>query len=469
MAAESTLHGVSGGAPALLPRSNATNQETAKNMQSVMRTLLCAGAAVAVSLLTACGSGSGTTTPANIRIVNDTAFTATLYLNGSASSPATATHSSSTYAAVTPSTYTLNVASSNGSAGPASTVGLGTAQNYTALAYQRGSVVYSAVYADNQSAPSAGYASLDVANVSQDAGPLDVYVVSPPSTDLTGLSPTFASVQGLSTASTFAAAPTTYAIIVTGSGNPTDVRLTLLDQKFVSSQPYTLALTSTTGGALVDAALVPQGINVPASSFIASNQSRVRLLSALPTAAPGTEVTASVGTSSSGAVALQPDYAPSPTPYQLVPAGSSIQTLTVVGGGAVTLPAGVTFSAGGDYTILVYGTVAAPLVSVLADSNLIIANRASVRMINAAVTGNAGVTLFVNGSLTSSGVLYGTDVSSGTSVSYTGVTPAASATIQPIGGGYTGGNAPAQGLNSGSVYTVFVYDATLPPLVITDR
>ncbi len=436
-------------------------------MQSVMRTMLCAGAAIAVSLLTACGSGNSTTAPANIRIVNDTSSTLTLYLNGSASSAATASDTSSSYAAVTPSTYTLSVASSSGSAGAASTVGLGTAQNYTALAYQRGNVVYSAVYTDNQSTPTTGYASLNVANVSQDAGPLDVYLVSPPSTNLSGLAPTFQSVQGLSNASTFASSPTKYDVIVTGAGNPTDVRLTLLNQQFASAQPYTLALTSTNGGALVNSALIPQGISITASAFVPANQARVRVMSALPVAG-STEVLATVGTSLAAATALPADYAPSPTHYQLVPAGSTVQSITISGGVAATLPT-TTFAAGGDYTILVYGTPGAPLVTVLADVNQIIANRASVRVINAAVTGNAGITLFVNGSQAASSVLYGTDVTAGTTDAYSGVTPASAATLQLIGNGYTGGGASNVPLVSGSVNTVFVYDATAAPLIITDR
>ena len=61
--------------------------------------------------------------------------------------------------------------------------------------------------------------------------------------------------------------------------------------------------------------------------------------------------------------------------------------------------------------------------------------------------------------------LYGTD---GAPNDYSGVTPASGATLQLNGAGYTG--LPATfSLVTGSVYTVFVYDPTLPPLVITDR
>jgi len=86
-----------------------------------------------------------------------------------------------------------------------------------------------------------------------------------------------------------------------------------------------------------------------------------------------------------------------------------------------------------------------------------------VRVINAAV--NSGLTLWVDGTQAVSGVTFGT------ASSYSGVSPmAASLTgnIQLIGGGYTGPSF-SHDLVTGSVYTFFLYDATLPPLVIRDR
>ena len=165
-----------------------------------------------------------------------------------------------------------------------------------------------------------------------------------------------------------------------------------------------------------------------------------------------------------GSTTLAPDYAPSPTHYQLVAAGSAITALTAGGTPLATLPT-TSFAAGGDYTILVYGTAAAPQAVVLTDVNQVTTNFASVRVVNAAVTAPTGLTLFINGSLGPSGVLYGTD---GAPNDYSGVTPASGATLQLNGAGYTG--LPATfSLVTGSVYTVFVYDPTLPPLVITDR
>jgi len=434
-------------------------------MQSVTKILLGSVLALAAAILAACGSGSNTVVPAGIRMVNDTSAALVLNLNGAGTISSVAADSSSGYLSVTPGTYTQSVSGSSTSvASSANTVGLGTGQNYTTLAYPRNNVIYSATYTDNQAVPLAGFSSLNIANVSVDAGPVDVYLVSHPFTSLTGLSPSFQSVQGLSTAVTLASTNTSatpainYDIVVTAAGKPTDVRLTLSGPNFASAQQYTLALTGTPGGALVNSVLIPQGIAVPATAFVPTTLARVRVLSGLPVG-NSIQVLATVGSTT-----LAPDYAPSPTHYQLVAAGSAITALTVGGAPLATLPT-TTFAAGGDYTILVYGTAAAPQAVVLTDVNQVTTNFASVRVVNAAVTAPTGLTLFINGSLGPSGVLYGTD---GAPNDYSGVTPASGATLQLNGAGYSG--LPATfSLVTGSVYTVFVYDPTLPPLVITDR
>jgi len=166
-----------------------------------MRTLLCAAGAIVASLLTACGSGSTTTTPANIRMVNATGTGLTLSLNGGYDLAGIASNSVSGYESVPPGTYTLSVAAVNGSLASApQTIGLGTSQNYTTLAYTRGNVVYASTITDNLAVPIAGFTTLDVANVSPDAGPLNVYVLPPGTASLAGLSPSYSSVQGLSIA-----------------------------------------------------------------------------------------------------------------------------------------------------------------------------------------------------------------------------------------------------------------------------
>jgi len=434
-------------------------------MQSVMRTLLCAAAAVTIPLLTACGSGSGATVPANIRLVNAAAVTLTLNLNGSPATNATPPDSSSPYATVTPAQYTVGLQGTGVSTGAGSTIGLGTAQNYTTIAYQQGNSTNIYAIVDNQGTPASGFSSLDIANISVDAGSLDVYLVPHPFTSLTNYSPTFSSVQGTSTVATVPSTSTTgYDVVVTGTSSPNDVRLILANPQLASTQPYTLALTGTTGGALVDAILIPQGISVPASAFVSNPNARVRVWSAIQSGST-LEVLATVGTTT-----LNQDYAPTPSHYQIVPGGSTVTGLTV-GGASIALPAG-TFAAGGDYTILVYGPAGAPVATILTDINRVIQSRASVRVINAAIPAVSGVTLLVNGNEESVGVAYGTDgATAGNPASaYYGVVPASGASFQLQGGLSTSPwTVPGVPLVSGSVTSVLVYDTAQPPVIITDR
>jgi len=431
-------------------------------MQSVTRSLLCALGAIVASLLTACGSGSGNAAPATIRVVNATSAAVTLSLNGTYSIANVASQSVSAYESVPPATYTTSVTGVNTSltAGPSQTLGLGTSQNYTTLAYERDGVVYSATITDNLAIPGTGYATFNVANVSPDAGPLDVYLLAPGSTPQLGQA-TFQSVQGLSIASTFAAG--TYDVIVTGAGKASDVRLTLPGFAFTSAQVGTIALTSTVGGSLVNAAVINQG---GSAQFFSSNLARVRVMSALPQANQSA-VNVTIG----AATNLATVFAPNPNKYTLVQAGSAISAISVVTGATMTqtiAPPSVpgnngTFAAGGDYTILVYGPPAAPVAEVLLDNNQTIPNYASVRLVNLAVSSVAGIALYVDSVQVASSVAYGA------ASAYAGVTPDSPAAIQVYGFGYTYTAPVSKPLVSGSVYSVFVYDAASPPLVIQDR
>jgi hypothetical protein len=451
-------------------------------MSSAKKILLCAAATTLLGLLAACGSGNGTAVPANVRLVNISSKSLTMSLSGVYSVPAVAPDSVSSYSAVPPGTYTASVAATDGSiSSPAQTLSLGTGQNYTTLAFQRGNVVYASTMTDNISSLT-GYFALNVANISPDAGALDIYVLPATScgSSLAGLAPTFSSVQGLSNASTFATtnAANAYSICVTAAGNQSDVRLQIPNLPitgFASAQAYTLALTSTTGGALVNGALVQQG---GAVQTFAATQARVRVLSALPVsnnATPAVSVTVAGTASSPSNVVLPNEYSPNPIPYSLVPGGSVTSAMTITVNGApvtFTLPgtAPATFAAGSDYTVLVYGTTASPSVTLLTDNNQISSNTANVRLINAADTISGGPTLQVNGALAASNVAYGT------ASAYAGVTPSSQASLNLLSGDYNALVYPYQ-LVSGKVYTVFVYSTAAsgtsgqdtPPAIFEDR
>jgi len=418
-----------------------------------MRNLLCTVGVVVASLLAASCGSSSSTTPANIRLVNTTGVAVSMTLNSvyELSAPS---DTASVYESIPPGTYSLS-ASSSGLSSSTQTVGLGTAENYTTIAFLRGSTILTSTITDNLATPASGSVTLDVANVSIDAGPLDVYLLQG-TTSLQGQTPSFSSVQGLTTAETFSAG--TYNIIVTATGNQSDVRFSYTGYVFSYPMVGTLALTDTSGGTLVNANVITQGGGIDA---IANTQARVRVMPALPST-PTSEVLVTVGTTT-----LAPSYSGIPTEYALVGAGAVIASVTVGGTAISTALPTTALASGQDYSILVYGdgTAAGTTAVLLADSNLVIPNQASVRVINGAATATiapGGVTLFVEGKEPVFGVLYGT------ASSYAGVAPNSSATVQLIGGTYNE-TVPSYNFISGDVYTVFLYDSTQPPLITEDR
>jgi len=425
--------------------------------------LLCAVGAIVASVLTACGSGSASTVPASVRLVNTTDTAVFMTLSGEYELSNVAANGGVTgYEQITPAVYTVAVSSENGSLESATSQNwpFGTAETYSVIAYQRGNLIYTYPITDNMVSPGAGFATLDVANVSPDAGPLDVYLLPSDVNSPQGYLPNFASAQGLTTPVTITAG--TYNLVVTGAGNQSDIRLELLNGGVTlsSDQVANLALTGTSGGTLVNAFVVTQGGNAVSDP---NTQSRVRVLPALPSA-PSSEVLVTVGTTT-----LAGAYSGLPSQYALVTAGASATITSVtIAGTAITTPLPATaLTAGQDYSILVYGdgTAGGTNAVLLADSNLIIADYASVRVVNGAATAAiapGGVTLFVDGSEPATGVTYGT------SSAYTGVTPSSDSDLQLIGGSY---NESVTGYNlvTGNVYTVFLYDSTQPPLITQDR
>jgi len=434
-------------------------------MPSVTRSLLCALGAILASVLTACGSGSGSVGPANVRLVNTTGAAVTLTLNGGGSlSVNPSANPVSAYESVTPGTYTTSVtgASSALTAGPSQIVGLGTGQNYTVIAYQRDGVVSSATITDNLAAPTTGYATFNVANVSPDAGALDVYLLAHGTLPTSIGQANFTSVQGLSIAASFPAG--TYDVVVTGAGNINDLRLIMPSVAFSSAQVGTLAFTGTTGGALVNGAVINQG---GSATLVANTQARVRIWSAV--------ANATVTATTAAAQALSTSTSPIPGNYTLVAAGDSIASISVTPSGgsatAVTTPysyqaggaavASGPFAAGGDYTVVVFA--ASPYsAAVLTDSNQTVPNYASVRFINTVIAGNASLVVDSKSVQNS--------VALGTASAYSGVAPDSAAQFQVYGTGYaTTGTAWTKPLVTGSVYSVLVYNALLPGIVIQDR
>jgi hypothetical protein len=419
------------------------------------------GSANVTGVLVACA-----VLPANVRLINTSNATLGLSISGGYSLSGVAPASASAYAALPGGVYTASVYGSGVAGAPFVTIGLAAGQNYSSLAFVRNATVYSAFFAESLPSPAAGLATLEVANVSPDPGPLDVYVVPSGTAAPTAGAASFSSVTGISSAAIFSSAnasaspPDNWEIVATAAGVPGDIRLTLPSVYLASGQAYTLGLTGTGSGALVNAVLIPQGIALTSSAFHPATQARVRVLSALPQTA---QVNVSAGTTPLPAI-----FAPVPTGYALVAGAASISAISVTpSGGApfspTTLPPD-TFAAGGDYTVLLYGdgtTAAGTMAAVLTDTNQLLASYASIRLINGAVSAGPA-TMYVNGTQTSGSAAYGTGST------YSGVGPTSSATIQVTDGPYSN-TATSINLAGGGVYSVFVYSSAAAPVIVKDR
>jgi len=424
---------------------------TSRRLARAWSTVAAVAAAALCATLAGCGShGSTAAAPASLRLVNATqASTLTLSLNGAAEIPNLAPGAASGYASIAAGSYTSSVGPTDGSLGASTQlVALGSGGAYTTLAYQRSNAIVSTTFTDNLAAPAAGGALVRVANVSQDAGPLDVYIVAQGSTSLTNLTPTFQNVPSGSASTPSLATAGTYGLFVTAYANQSDVRFSLPAFTLSSTEILTIALTSTSGGALVNATLITQG---GATQFIPNQAARVRLVAAFPPNGT-TSVTANAAVNSTTLPTLT---APSLSNYSLVTAPTTSYAVVVNGVSVATaaLPA-TSFASGGDYTILAYGSSTAPTVAVFTDNNQTAGFDAIVRVINASVP-TGGVSLSYNFQTLANNVAYGA------ASAYTGVTPSSAAQLQLTSPNtaFVTYTVPNVNFVSSAVYTLFALGA----------
>lgn len=401
--------------------------------------------------LCACSSGgdNSSSTQPTLRLVN---LTGANDLNLTADSTGyggnAASGAANSYSSLSAATYSLFVSSASGalSTSATSSVALSADTNYSAVAYERGGQIKVLVLTETDTTPSTGFALLTVNNADADAGNLDIYVVAP-GVDVADLSPTFSVAVSSSSLSNSVAAGT-YDIVVTANSKPTDVRLRLPSIQLAGSEVINLVLTPTSGGSLVDGALIRQQGSV---TFIRNPSARVRVVAALPA---GTGQNPVIAAAVGGTILGQVTAPSVGSAYGLVPAGATTYEVKIDGTPLTSLPAH-TFASGGDYTILTYGTNAAAAdVNVLTDSNRLPANSgARIRLVNGGVP-SAGLSLSANNISLVSEVVFG-DSSAYASIT-TGsnqlvvTSPAISFTT------YTS----TQSIVASSVYTLFVLNYT---------
>ncbi len=392
---------------------------------------------VGVTLLSGCGSGSSSSGNASVRLLNatagyksldlalDTVATNKAVLPGAVGSYASASSSGvSTVVTATDSTAALSTATRT----------LNKDAHYTLIAYGSSGALKTALIQEDVAAAAANVTSLQVANLAPDAGAVDVYLTG--STDTLDSATAMASnvnvgVSGFYTSVTSG----TYRLRVTGAGLKSDLRLDVQGLVLSSTQVATLVLAEGAGGVLVNGVLVVQQ-GAASGATLANNQARLRVISAVTN---GSTVTASVGNTPVATGVTSPNIGG----YIQVPASSGAPVVVSVNNVQVPVANQLLLNAG-DYTMLVWGSAAAPQVTLLADDNRFptVSGNANIRMINATSGASTSLTLKVDFSVVAQSVGQGqassyTNVPASTTsrldvTSATGTPPPYSATPVPF-------------------------------------
>ena len=335
------------------------------------RTLLALpGAVVVASGLQACGGG-GSSKSGNVRLVNATS-TDSVDLRVASANIITgvAKGAVSGYVSVGEGTTAFQI----GQTGVVTTLltqsnAVSNGVSFTMVAYNTNSTLNAAYFADNEAAPTSGTAKFRLFNSALEAGALDVYVIAT-AADPVGSTPINTNVAGQRVGGYSQVGAGTWRVVVTGNGDPTDVRLDIPSVTLADQQIATLVVTATDSGVLVNGLLLSQAGTV---SAFAGSSVRLRVVANLTTNAP---INVGVG----GNTIFAATGSPSVTNYVTVPA--DLSTLTVTN--ATLTGLALTPAAGTDLTLLVYGTSAAPIVKLLVDDNKLptSTSKAKIRLVN---------------------------------------------------------------------------------------
>lgn len=420
-------------------------------------------AAAATVALTGCGSGGGdSSSNASLRIANATLTHPSLDLLVSAASVVTGNASDTVSSYVSPASGSVTLQVNDTGAGTALNVLTPTltgGNHYTLVAYESGGAVKTVLLNEDFTLPAAGAATLRITDAAVEAGKLDVYVIAGACTsnNLSVASPlaSFSGSPPLSASLTQGVG--NWNVCVTGQSSKTDLRMSM-PIVLTSQQVATVLLTPGAGGQLLNGSLLVQQGTYSATR---NPNTRVRLASAV---SGGTVVTATTGT---GTV-IDTGKSPALGFYALVPATSTLN-VTIGAGTSLGSPS-TALTPGGDVTLLVYGDVASPSVTLIADDNRAPTDTttAKLRLINGVTSGAGALTLTANSSPV------GINVAAGAASAYATMQGAASSTATAVTFtliSSTAGTFPnyTSTLTTGSTYTVLAGDGsgtTTPQLLI---
>ena len=409
-----------------------------------------------LTLLQGCFGGGGSaavSTTNTVRLVNGTNSTLSMVTGGTQLATSVAPGTASANATITSGTYPIALVAS-GVPSAETNFSFAATVPYTLVAYTSDQSLHLVQFTDNEPAPLAGDGQIRIADLSADAGNLDVYM-APVSALSDAYSPTAAS-PALQAATLLAqnVSGTTlynevlannYHLWVTGAGNITDLRLDIPSVTIANQQILTLVLTSTTGGGLVDGLLVTQQGAVQAQ---ANTNARIRI--AANTTNPISSATA--GAAAVNLIGGSTSFNSAVGSYVLVPAGSTAISIN----GSVASCTPVT-THGEDLTLLLTGANACnPLID---DNTRPTSGYAKLRLVNG-VNGGGAYSLAYNGVQVAQNIAFGTAsvptlnnqgiVNSGISASLV-ATPNVSAIITPVN------------LTSQGVYSLFLLGSSGTP------
>jgi hypothetical protein len=374
-----------------------------------------------------------------------------------------AANTASDYKGVDRGDYTFDVKSSTSAgAAIAATGTVSKGDHFSVVTYLTGSTTKTQFLTDEDSDPASGNAKLRVFNAATSEAPsVDVYLTSNDCTALAVTDTAFASavtdLQTTYTQVTAASAGTTWNVCVFAAGDTSTLLLDIAGLTLKNQEIATLILTHTSGGVLLNGAVLEQqGAYTPYANSIA----RVRVVADGASSAP---VSVTLGDSQLATTAPSPSVGD----YMTVPVGAFSPTITVGTGTAsgFTLPAIV---AGNDYTLLVAGTAGAPAVSLITDVNTPSSNATNtvkVRVINGLNNTNGGVSATVDGKSVGSATF-------GQASTYTNILPTSgTATVHATTNGTNPADLINQSFSAGNVYTVFIYGDQAAPVLapVIDR
>jgi hypothetical protein len=413
-----------------------------------------AGLALVAVLVAACGGGADQT-KALLRAVNASGGydALTLSLDGSSVQAAVPYAGQAAYAEVDPKGASATV-SVPGSATVLTTtsVALSKKNHYTLLSYGKAGALSAMLLNDDNAAPDSGKSLLRIVHAAPDAGPLDVY--------LTAGGDALATATPLQTAAAVGALGA-YNTIVSGAwrlriaaqGSKTDLRLDVAALDFASQGVFTLVLTPGRGGMLVNALLLAQQGGI---TNAANTQARVRVVA-------GVTDSGAVSASLGGTALLSGVAAPAQSNYTLLTAGS-VPVVVSANGHAAALTS-ATLAAGGDYTLLAYGTPAAPAAVVLTDDNTLPGNASGSKLRLVHGLADVGSPLSLQVDL----VVVADGVAQGTASPYVSVDPSVTARLTATAAGFAGSTAADQTFLAGANYTFFVVGSASAPVPILHR